>query len=226
MQFAVFVFEFEQAAAARYDPEPEFRDLLSKSPAINRLSAARLFLFAARDVWFVVALPVYLSTMLGWSYWQVGGFLATWIIGYGAVQSLAPTITGLRAGRVPDGRSAFGWAVALSALPAAIALAIANGGSPTAALIIGLLAFGVLFAVNSAVHSFLIVSHAQEDGVSLDVGFYYMANAMGRLLGTLLSGYVYQASGLMACLWISSGLVLLAALVSSGLPTHETSPTH
>ena len=206
--------------------KPKFRDLFSKSPAINRLSAARLFLFAARDVWFVVALPVYLSTMLGWSYWQVGGFLATWIIGYGAVQSLAPTITGLRAGHVPDGRSAFGWAVALSALPAAIALAIANGGSPTAALIIGLLAFGVLFAVNSAVHSFLIVSHAQEDGVSLDVGFYYMANAMGRLLGTLLSGYVYQASGLVACLWISSGLVLLAALVSSGLPKHETSTTH
>jgi len=205
--------------------KPKFRELLSKSRAINLLSAARLFLFAARDVWFVVALPVYLSTTLAWSHWQVGGFLALWIIGYGGVQSLAPAITGLQGGGAPDGRSAFGWAIALSIFPAGIALALSSGWPPAMVLVVGLFAFGALFAVNSAAHSFLIVSHAREDGVSLDVGFYYMANAMGRLLGTLLSGYVYQTSGLIACLWISSTFVLLAALISLALPRHPRERT-
>ena len=88
-------------------------------------------------------------------------------------------------------------------------------------LIGGLLAFGVLFAVNSSLHSYLIVSYAQEDGVSLDVGFYYMSNALGRLLGTLLSGWVFQSWGLAACLWLSSAFVLAAALISLGLPRHR-----
>ena len=204
----------------RAKSKAKFRDLLSKSRAINLLSAARLFLFGARDVWFVVALPVYLSTTLAWSYWQVGGFLALWIIGYGAVQAMAPAITGLRAGRVPDGYGAFAWAIALSVFPAGIALALSAGWPQAPVLIAGLLGFGVFFAVNSAVHSFLILSHAQEDGVSLDVGFYYMANAMGRLVGTVLSGYVFQSAGLSACLWISTGFVLVAALISLALPRH------
>ncbi|MCE0464176.1 MULTISPECIES: organoarsenical effux MFS transporter ArsJ [Pseudomonas] len=199
--------------------KPRFRDLLSKSRAINLLSAARMFLFGARDVWFVVALPVYLSSVLGWDFWKVGGFLSAWVIGYGIVQSFAPRITGKKRGHVPDGRTAFLWALALAGLPAAIALGL-GGGPSQGVLLGGLMVFGVLFAVNSSLHSYLIVSYAKEDGVSLDVGFYYMSNAMGRLIGTLLSGWVYQVHGLEACLWISSLFVVVAAVVSVGLPRH------
>jgi predicted MFS family arabinose efflux permease len=200
--------------------KPKFRDMLSKSRAINILSAARLFLFAARDVWFVIALPVYLSTVFGWDFWLVGGFLAAWVIGYGIVQSLAPNITGKKRGHVPDGRAAFAWALALAGLPALIALGLSTNWSAPTVLLGGLMLFGVLFAVNSSLHSYLIVSYANEDGVSLDVGFYYMSNALGRLIGTLLSGWVFQAYGLQACLWVSSGFVLLAALISIYLPRH------
>ena len=212
---------FLQADLGRAKAKPKFRELLSKSPAINRLSAARLFLFGARDVWFVVALPVFLAEVLGWPHAQVGGFMALWIIGYGGVQALAPAITGLRRGPVPDGRAAFGWALPLAALAAGMAAALWAGWPAQTVLVTGLLAFGVLFALNSALHSYLIVSYASEDGVSLDVGFYYMANAGGRLLGTVLSGAAYQAWGLAACLAISAAFVLVAALVSLGLPRHD-----
>ena len=198
--------------------KPKFRDLLSKSRAINILSAARLFLFGARDVWFVVALPVYLSTVFGWDFWMVGGFLAAWVIGYGIVQFFAPRITGKQRGQLPDGRSAFVWAALLAGLPALIALGLGTGWPAQWVLLGGLLLFGVLFAVNSSLHSYLIVSYAKEDGVSLDVGFYYMSNALGRLMGTLLSGWLYQQYGLATCLWWSSLFVLLAALCSLGLP--------
>lgn len=201
--------------------KPKFRDILSKSRAVNVLSAARLFLFGARDVWFVIALPVYLSTAFGWDFWMVGGFLALWVIGYGIVQSFAPYFTGKRSGRVPDGRAAFIWAALLALLPAAIALGLDSGLSAQPVLIGGLLVFGALFAINSSLHSYLIVSYAKEDGVSLDVGFYYMSNALGRLIGTLLSGWVFQAYGLVACLWVSTLFVALAALISIGLPRHE-----
>ncbi|WP_223570563.1 organoarsenical effux MFS transporter ArsJ [Pseudomonas sp. BF-R-26] len=200
--------------------KPRFRDILSKSRAINILSAARMFLFGARDVWFVVALPVYLSSVFGWDFWKVGGFLAAWVIGYGIVQSFAPRITGKQRGHVPDGRAAFLWALALAGLPAAIALGLNTGLSQQGVLLGGLMVFGALFAVNSSLHSYLIVSYAKEDGVSLDVGFYYMSNAMGRLIGTVLSGWVYQAFGLGACLWISSAFVIFAALISIALPRH------
>lgn len=203
--------------------KPKFRELLSKSRAINILSGARLFLFGARDVWFVVALPVYLSTVFGWDFWQVGGFLAVWVIGYGAVQSLAPAITGITGkgrGHVPDGRAAFAWASLLAALPALMAIGLAAAWHAPAVLLGGLLVFGAVFAVNSSLHSYLIVSYAREDGVSLDVGFYYMSNAMGRLLGTVLSGWIFQAYGLAACLWVSCLFVLLAALISVALPRH------
>ena len=201
--------------------KPKFRELLSKSRAINVLSAARLFLFGARDVWFVVALPVYLSSVFGWDFWQVGGFLALWVIGYGLVQSLAPAITGKKRGQVPDGRAAFAWALLLAGLPAGIASGLDSGLSPQVVLLGGLLVFGALFAVNSSLHSYLIVSYATADGVSLDVGFYYMSNALGRLLGTLLSGWVYQRYGLETCLWISSAFVLFAAFISMRLPHHS-----
>ncbi|WP_425221250.1 organoarsenical effux MFS transporter ArsJ [Pseudomonas sp.] len=207
----------------RASGKPKFRELLSKSRAINLLSAARLFLFGARDVWFVIALPVYLSSALGWDFWLVGGFMASWVIGYGLVQSIAPRLTGRQ--QVPGGRSAAGWALLLALLPAAIAVGMhLTPQNASAVLIGGLLLFGVIFAINSSLHSYLIVSYAKGDGVSLDVGFYYMSNAMGRLIGTLLSGWVYQQYGLGACLWISSAFVLLAALISLGLP-RQVSPS-
>ncbi|WP_158162559.1 organoarsenical effux MFS transporter ArsJ [Grimontia hollisae] len=200
--------------------KPKFTHLFSKSAPVNVLSAARLFLFGARDVWFVVALPVYLASQFGWDHWYVGGFLASWIIGYGIVQGFAPKITGKASGHVPDGRTAMAWAGGLALLPALIAIALMQDILPELSLVVGLLVFGAVFAVNSSLHSYLIVSYAREDGVSMDVGFYYMANAMGRLAGTLLSGWIYQDYGLVACLWASAAMLALASVISYWLPTN------
>jgi predicted MFS family arabinose efflux permease len=193
--------------------KPKFRDIFSKSPAINRLSAARFFLFASRDIWFVVALPVYLQSQLGWSYLAVGSLLALWVIAYGAIQAFAPRITGAK----PDGGTAFTWASILVALPAAIGAALLLNWQIETVLVLGLLIFGVVFAVNSSVHSYLIVAWARQDGVSLDVGFYYMANAAGRLAGTILSGLIYQQWGLAACLFVSAFFVLCSAMLARKL---------
>ena len=196
----------------------KFSELFSKSKAINVLSAARLFLFGARDVWFVVALPVFLAATFDWDHWWVSGFMACWVIGYGIVQSFAPSFTGKKSGHPPSGRSAFLWACYLTVIPIMIALALHYNVYIQASIIIGLLFFGAVFAINSSLHSYLIVSLADTDGVSLDVGFYYMANAMGRLIGTVLSGWVYQMYGLEACLWISSSFIAMAAILSLFLP--------
>lgn len=192
--------------------KPKFKDLFSKSKNINYLSAARLFLFGARDVWFVIALPVFLAAQFNWDHWRVGGFLALWVIGYGFVQSIAPNLTGKKQGKVPTGNDAFLWASVLAVVPALIAVALGNDFYIKVSILLGLLVFGVLFAINSSLHSYLIVELANSDGVSLDVGFYYMANAMGRLLGTILSGYLYQEFGLISCLVVSSGFVAIAAM--------------
>ncbi len=204
--------------------KPRFKDIFSKSRAINILSAARLFLFGARDVWFVVALPVFLAQSMGWDFWWIGGFMAAWIIGYGIVQSAAPWFMVRNGQELPGGRAAFLWAAALAGIPALMALLLIQGHDPQWVLIVGLALFGVLFAVNSSLHSYLIVSYAADDGVSLDVGFYYMANALGRLLGTLLSGWLFQSYGLPVCLLASAVLVASAAVVSIALPRHRIAP--
>ena len=201
--------------------KPKFTAIFSKSRAVNCLSAARLFLFAARDVWFVVALPVYLAQTLGWDAWSVGSFLAVWVMGYGLVQTQAPRLTGRTSGALPDGQTAVLWAAVLAVSPAVIALALTFNVAPAVSLLGGLLVFGFLFAVNSSLHSYLIVSYADADGVALDIGFYYMANALGRLAGTILSGWIFQAYGLAACLWFSALFVVLAALLSLLLPTQQ-----
>jgi len=192
--------------------KPKFTEIFSKSSVINQLSAARLFLFCSRDVWFVIALPVFLNSQLNWSYWSVGSFLASWIIAYGLMQSITPLIT------KKLGRSASTWAFILAFIPLAIALAISNSTNIELALIAGLLLFGAIFAINSSLHSYLIVSHAREEGASMDVGFYYMANAMGRLLGTVLSGLLYQEAGLPACLYLSSFFIFISAFIAIKLP--------
>jgi predicted MFS family arabinose efflux permease len=201
--------------------KPKFKDLFSKSAAINKLSAARLFLFGARDVWFVIALPLYLATEFQWSQTAIGSFLALWVIGYGAVQACAPMITGKASGKVPGASAAVGWAIALCAIPLLISVGMQYSSAPLWMLIGGLMVFGAVFAVNSSLHSYLIVSLAGRDGVSLDVGFYYMANAMGRLIGTVLSGWIYQAYGLAACLWVSSAFLMLTVLISITLKQHD-----
>lgn len=228
MLMLLLSWRYLRADMGRMSQKVRFREVFSSSRSVNILSAARLFLFGARDVWFVVALPVYLAVNLGWSHQQVGGFLALWIIGYGIAQTLAPFLTGRRAGYTPDGYSAVSWAALLALLPALLAwlldpaMSSLNNAPDDRAwlLVTGLMIFGVVFAVNSSLHSYLIVSYAREEGVSLDVGFYYMANALGRLGGTVLSGWLYQTQGLTACLWVSAALILLAALISFGLPRH------
>lgn len=186
----------------------KFKSLFSTARALNWLSAARLFLFAARDVWFIVAVPLYLQGVLGWSFSEVGAFMAAWVIGYGFIQASAPKLT-QRLAPHPDHHLAFKLALALAAVTASIALWTDN----TWWLVGGLLVFGAVFALNSAVHSYLVVAMAREDGVSKDVGFYYMANAGGRLMGTLLSGWLYQLGGISLTLWCAVGLIVLSAIL-------------
>jgi len=208
----------------RMKSKARFSRVFSNRSEINWLSLARFFLFAARDVWFVVGLPVYLYSMLGWSFTEVGGFLAVWIIGYGVVQAIAPDL--LRAGRkdaVPGGRAAVVWGLVLCLVPAGIALGMESSIDASLWIIAGLIAFALVFAMNSALHSFLILAYSDADSVAMNVGFYYMANAAGRLTGTVLSGLVYQYQGLAGCLWWSTALVVVAALVSLRLPAARKS---
>jgi len=219
---------FLDNALGKAKNKPKFSELFSKSSAINTLSAARFFLFGARDVWFVVALPVYLASVLGWEHTQIGSFMALWIIGYGVIQASAPKLTGLKkvknsgqadaqTSNLPTSRTAMLLAFGLAAIPTFMGLTLSY--EPQWILLVGLGVFGVVFALNSAVHSYLIVSYADADGTSKDVGFYYMANAGGRLTGTLLSGYVYQVAGMEACLFIAAGFVLLAGLLAGRIQT-------
>jgi predicted MFS family arabinose efflux permease len=201
----------------------KLKGILSKSREVNVLSAARFFLFGARDIWFVVGVPVFLSVHLGWGFTQVGSFLAAWVIGYGMIQSVAPSIIGAwTGGHAPQGRAAQVLALLLAAVMAIVALGLVSGYSPRVVVLGGLAAFGVVFAVSSSVHSYLILAYSDGDKVALNVGFYYMANAGGRLAGTLLSGVLYQAGGLASCLWTSMGFALAAAGLSWFLPRKDT----
>jgi predicted MFS family arabinose efflux permease len=207
------------SGVGRMKSKPKFRQVFSNTPAVNWLSAARFFLFGARDVWFVVGLPVYLYEILHWDFMRVGGFLALWVIGYGIVQALAPKLIRKgHHGRGPGGGTARLTAALLLMAPVAIAMGLNRGADPATVLIIGLVGFGIVFAINSAVHSYLILAYSDFDKVSMNVGFYYMANAGGRLAGTVLSGWIYQTQGLEGCLWWSAGFVAMALLLSLRLP--------
>ncbi len=201
----------------------KFSRILAKDRKINILSAARLFLFGSRDIWFVVGLPIFLATSLNWSHPEIGGFLALWVVGYGAVQALAPKI--LRfclTDGTPDGGTASSAAFLLAGLTALIAIGVYAELNPWLVVVGGLALFGLIFAINSAVHSFLIRAYSTDDQVAMDVGFYYMANATGRLIGTLLSGVVFQLAGLAGCLWVSLLFILTAAVFSMQLPSKRT----
>ena len=198
------------------------RELFSKSAGINALAAARVVLFGARDVWFVVGVPVFLYSQ-GWTFTQVGGFLAAWTIGYGAVQAAAPLLVrrsedGLSS-EVPAARA---WSAALALVPAALALAVMQGVPMLEWVVVGGLAvFGFAFAVNSSVHSYLVLAYAGSEKAAEDVGFYYAANALGRFMGTLLSGLLVQWAGLAAALWGSAIMLALCFIATCVLPTHN-----
>ena len=196
-----------------------FAGVLSNSAGINRLSLARMALFAARDVWFVVSVPVFLASVLGWSFAQVGGFMALWVIAYGAVQSAAPVI--LRAvtrGQAPGPGLTSALGIGLAAVTALIPLGLRWQWPAAPTMLAGLALFGIVFALNSAVHSYLVLAYSDADRVSLSVGFYYMANACGRLLGTLLSGLLYQQAGVAGSLWGAVVLAGVAGTVALALP--------
>ena len=211
------VMVYMPAGLPRGDRKAAFHEVFSRSPLVNRLSAARLFLFGARDVWFVVALPVYFYTVLSHgtpesdraAFFLVGGFMALWIIGYGAVQVLAPKLLRAREKSVGDAtRLARFWVGVLTLIPALLAVAAAamEGTALTALLVAVLLSFGVVFALNSSLHSYLILALSRAERVTMDVGFYYMSNAAGRLVGTLLSGLSFQVGGLVASLAVAAGM--------------------
>jgi predicted MFS family arabinose efflux permease len=207
------------AGLGRARLKAKFKGMLSKNHNVNVLSAARFFLFGARDIWFVVGVPVFLYR-LGWSFAQVGAFLALWVIGYGVVQSGAPL---LRRG-APRARSLPVLAFLLAAVTAAIALGLHSQASPPLVMVVGLGAFGVVFALNSSVHSYLILAYSDGDAVALNVGFYYMSNALGRLAGTLLSGLLFEKAGVPGCLWASALFAALAGAVSLLLPRADHRP--
>jgi predicted MFS family arabinose efflux permease len=199
------------------------RELFAKNRGVNLLAAARVALFGARDVWFIVGLPVFLYGA-GWSFAAVGLFLALWTIGYGAVQAAAPSLVRRSADglsrEVPAARA---WAVVLALIPALLAAALASDMRlrPDLVVTVGLGLFGIAFAVNSSLHSYLILAYAGSEKAAEDVGFYYAANAAGRLLGTLASGALTAAGGLAACLAGSAVLLAVAAAVAFLLPTVE-----
>ena len=191
----------------------KFSQLFSNNAPLNYLSAARLCLFAGRDVWFVIALPVYLVSQLQWHHQGVGTFLASWIVFYGVIQANAPKILTLLSGKRERNsyqQTGF-WSVLLALVTLLLSVAIYLFPYSNSILISGLFIFAAAFAINSSLHSYLIISLARDEGVSMDVGFYYMANAMGRLLGTVLSGVIFQQFGLTACMFIAFIFMLLAS---------------
>ena len=204
--------------------KPIFKDLFSKSQAINILSFARFFLFGARDVWFVVALPVFLETYLNWNFTEIGAFLGLWVIGYGFIKAFEPSLRNLWGNITSPGVSSVQFLSAvLTAIPALIAIAICRQSNPETAITAGLILLAFNFVMHSSIHSYMVLAYTDKENVSLNVGFYYMANAAGRLIGTLLSGVLFMLGsnasiGMQLCLWCSSLFVFISLLTSLRLP--------
>lgn len=198
----------------------KFTAIFSQSRNINYLSAARFFLFGSRDVWFVVGLPLFLAMTLGWNHAEVGGYMAAWVIAYGFVQAAAPKLLRL-SGHTPGAALSRLWILILIVVTVFIALAVQTDVAPGYSVIVGLEMFGFVFAINSAVHSYLVLAYTEAEHVSINVGFYYMANAGGRLVGTLLSGLAYQWGGLVICLALSAAFLVASWLLSLPLVNHD-----
>ncbi|WP_137180749.1 organoarsenical effux MFS transporter ArsJ [Roseomonas sp. AR75] len=198
------------------------KELFAKSRGVNLLAVARFFLFGARDVWFVVGLPVFLYAS-GWTFTMVGGFLALWTIGYGVIQAAAPALVrrsedGLSA-EVPAARA---WSLALAAVPAVLAMMMVTGVPRADVFVpVGLCVFGLMFAVNSSIHSYLVLAYAGSEKAAEDVGFYYAANAAGRFGGILLSGLLYGWGGLTACLTSAGAMLTVCWAFTLAFPSHR-----
>jgi len=207
-------------APGKSQSDLSLKNLVPEDARLKWLSCARLFLFASRDAWFVVALPIFLTQSLGWSHEAVGGFLALWIIGYGLVQAAAPAFVKKRSNpesssKIPiTAKDLAQWNIYLLLPLVGILIGIETGLDQAMVLIVGLVVFALIFAINSALHSYLVIAYAEEDKIALSVGFYYMSNAAGRLLGTLISGALFEwaglgSVGLSACIFASVILVTL-----------------
>ena len=193
----------------------KFSKLFSKSNSINILSASRVFLFGARDIWFVVGVPIFFYDKLSWSFTEVGSFMASWIIFYGIIQSLAPKLLKIFYGNnFSENEQAFIWAIKLLLIIACLGILSYTYDYNGYLICMGLFLFGFIFAINSSIHSYLILALAKKNDVTLDVGFYYMANAMGRLLGCIISGFSYQIAGLIGC-FVFAGIFLFFCSVFS-----------
>ncbi len=198
-----------------------FRELFAKTRAINLMALARIFLFGSRDVWFVVGLPVFLYSQQ-WRYLEVAGFLAAWTIAYGLVQALTPAIVRRsNDGLATEIPAALRWGMILAVIPMTLAFALGNAqfDRPDFVITVGLCVFGIAFAVVSSLHSYLVLAYAGTSKAAEDVGFYYAANATGRLIGILLSGLLMQAGGLEECLWAAAVMLSFCLLFTVSLPS-------
>ncbi len=218
--------------------DAKFREVFSNNRNINWLSLARLFLFGAGDVWFVVGIPIYFYSVLSdgsadsnrSAFFLIGVFMAGWIILYGVVQANAPRLLRAKDRPVSDiaGIARF-WVGTLFFVPAALAIAVYLTAEPTTWLtslvVVGLLIFGALFAINSSLHSYLILAFTNPDRVTMDVGFYYMANAAGRLVGTIMSGLSFQIGGLPLCLSYAAIMIAVSWISISNLSAQDN-PGH
>lgn len=212
-------------AIGRSKKKKKLSQLFAKSRGLNLLSAARLFLFGSRDVWFVVGVPIFLHGVVGWDFWAVGAFMGLWTIGYGIVQVAAPKmLKRFLGGAAPGAGTARALVGVLVLTTLALPVALHLGLPTTPVLMIGLGIYGLVFALNSSVHSYLVLAYSDRDEVAESVGFYYMSNAAGRLLGTLASGVlawlggVHGLGGVLWCLWGAVGFSVAAALISLVLP--------
>ena len=202
-------------------PSGRIKELFSKSPEVNKIALARIFLFGGRDIWFVVAIPIFLYTN-GWDFWEVGGFLAGWTVFYGLVQAIAPNIIHLtNNGKTVSPKSILVWSISLALVPLCL-LGIMSAKTDLLLLLSGLILFGFVFAINSSLHSFLIVAYAGSKKAAEDIGFYYAANAAGRLFGTFLSGLLFQQGGLLACLAGTTLFLIATSFVVWRLPELKT----
>lgn len=202
------------------------REMFAKSRGVNLLAAARILLFGARDVWFVVGLPVFLYAA-GWRFAEAAGFLAAWTIAYGGIQAIAPRFVRRSAdGLTREVPAARFWSLLLVAIPLALAglLAVPDLSRPDRVLVVGLSLFALPFAINSSLHSYLILAYAGSAKAAEDVGFYYAANAAGRLMGTALSGLLYQQGGMIACLTGSAAMLGACWAVTLLLPSRSSPP--
>jgi MFS family permease len=175
----------------------------------------------------------------------VGAFLGGYIILYGQVQAWTPQlVTGPLKQTPPNKLTEVFWGL-INCIPTLV-MAIVMTWAPafeagdTAAmtiwLIVVIVTFAIIFAINSSIHSFLVVNYASKDKVAVSVGFYYMSNAIGRLLGTLGSGILYTyvgdfvgplagsdaVAGLAACFFAGTLSSLLAASITIAIDDHKT----